>query len=94
MSELKMPRRTLLLSEEERTQLCQIAQRDCRAYMREKASALLSIAQGNSPHWVATCGLSPLRKRRHSETVYIWLNDYLEHRQLRPQPPRRGPFSP
>jgi hypothetical protein len=94
MSELKMPRRQLDLTDEERAELVRIADQDPRPYMREKALALLRIYLGFSPHWVATSGLSPLKKPRHPETVYTWLNDFLEHRQLRPQPPRRTPFSP
>jgi hypothetical protein len=93
MSERKMPRRTLTLTQEEHQQLARIADTDPRAYMREKARALLAIARGCSPHWVATSGLSPLRKPRHPETVYTWLNAYLLHRKLLPQPARRG-FSP
>ena len=94
MSERKMPRRQLVLSEPEQSELQRIAKKDPRAYMREKARALLAIARGCSPHWVATSGWSPLTKPRHPETVYIWLNDFLEHRRLRAQPSRRGPFSP
>src|SRR5688572_22929293 len=93
MSARKMPRRTLELTEEERQHLVRIADTDPRAYMREKATALLAIARGRSPHWVATSGLSPLRKAHHPETVYTWLNAYLLHRQLLPQPARRA-FSP
>jgi hypothetical protein len=93
MPTLKMPRRTLALTEEERQELIGIAQRDPRAYMREKAHALLAIARGYSPHFVATSGLSPLRKSRHPETLYIWLDAYLTNRKLLPQPARRA-FSP
>ena len=93
MSTLKMPRRTLTLTQEERQELVGIADRDPRAYMREKAKALLAIARGYSPHFVATSGLSPLRKSRHPETLYIWLDAYLTHRKLLPQPARRA-FSP
>jgi len=93
MSPLKMPRRTLKLTHEERQELVRIANQDPRAYMREKAKALLAIARGYSPHYVATSGLSPLRKSRHPETIYIWLDAYLIHRKLLPQPARRA-FSP
>ena len=93
MATRKMPRRTLELTDAEHQELVQIANQDPRAYMREKAKALLAIARGSSPHWVATSGLSPLRKARHPETIYIWLDAYLIHRKLLPQPARRA-FSP
>jgi hypothetical protein len=93
MSTLKMPRRTLDLTDAEHQELVQIADQDPRAYMREKAKALLAIARGYSPHWVATSGVSKLRKRHHPETLYIWLDAYLIHRKLLPQPARRA-FSP
>lgn len=46
-----------------------------KAYMRERAAALLKIAQGYSVNWVAQYGLL---KERRWETVASWLNKYLE----------------
>lgn len=44
-----------------------------KPYMREKASALLQIADGQSPHAVALHGLL---KPRDPDAVYRWLNRY------------------
>ena len=44
-----------------------------KPYMREKASALLQIADGKSPHAVALHGLL---KPRDPDAVYRWLNRY------------------
>jgi hypothetical protein len=57
MSALKMPRRTLVLTQAEGAQLVRISTHDPRASMRERALALLAIARGLSPHRVATTGL-------------------------------------
>lgn len=45
-----------------------------KAYMRERAAALLKIAQGYSVNWVAQYGLL---KNRRWETVAGWLNAYI-----------------
>lgn len=44
-----------------------------KPYMREKASALLKIASGQSPRSVA---LNGLLNRRQPDTVYGWMNRY------------------
>lgn len=44
-----------------------------KAYLRERAAAMLKIADGMSPHAVAQHGLL---KRRKPDTVYEWLNRY------------------
>ncbi len=44
-----------------------------KAYLRERAAALLKIDEGMSAHAVAQSGL--LRRRR-PDTVYEWLNRY------------------
>ena len=44
-----------------------------KPYMREKASALLKIAAGQSPHQVALTGL---HKERDPDTIYSWLRRY------------------
>ena len=65
------------------------------AYLRERATALLKIHEGFSPHEVARRGLL---KRRDPDTVYTWLRRYREHgiRGLSNKPGRgRKPaFSP
>lgn len=66
-------RQVLVLSAEDRDELEQM--RDCgpKAYMRERAAALLKIAAGSSPHAVAKNGLL---KERDPDTVYSWLERY------------------
>jgi hypothetical protein len=66
-------RRTLQLSPEQRAELESIRNRDPRAYIREKAAALLKIADGMTPHAVARHGLL---RCRDPDTVYGWLDDY------------------
>jgi hypothetical protein len=89
-----MPRRRYLtLSESQQVELEKVMGRDPRPYMRERASALLQIANGRSAHWVSQHGLL---RRRKAETVIGWLNAYeqggvpaLVHR-----PRRKRGFSP
>ena len=66
-------RRTLVLSLEQRAELEAIRNRDPRPYMREKAAALLKIADGMTPHAVACHGLL---RCRDPDTVYGWLDHY------------------
>ena len=66
-------RRYLTLSERQRSELEGIVRRDSRPYMRERASALLQIADGRSAHWVSQQGL---QRRRDPDTVYRWLDAY------------------
>ena len=91
MPALKLPRRTLELTDQQRAELEHIRDHDARAYLREKAAALLKIADGHSPHWVAAQGLL---KPRHKETVYGWLNHYQKTKQLPVRKACRGTFSP
>jgi hypothetical protein len=86
-----MYRRTLELQPTERTDLERLRNRDPRPYMRERAAALLKIADGLSVPWVARHGLL---KAHHPDTVYRWLNTYQSQRQILPQPVRRRRFSP
>lgn len=68
-----MHRRTLDLTLEQRAELVAIRDRDRRAYLRERAAALLQIADGASAHQVARHGLF---RPRDPDTVYDWLNRY------------------
>jgi hypothetical protein len=87
-----MPKRlTLHLSDAQRAYLIGLRDRDPRPYLRERAAALLKIADGMSPHAVALQGLL---KRRDPDTVYTWLRDYMREGILRPRPACRGRFSP
>lgn len=91
MPHYSLPRRTLELTAEERASLEQIRDRDQRAYLRERAAALLKIADGQAPYRVALQGLL---KPRHPETVYGWLNHYLATRSVKVRPACRRSFSP
>lgn len=42
---------------------------------RERATALLKLAEGHSPHWVARHGLL---RRRDPDSIYQWLHFYAE----------------
>lgn len=85
--------RTLSLSSEERQELERVRDRDSRPYMRERAAALLKIADGQSVYAVAKSGL--LKPRKY-DTVLSWLNNYLGYRTLIPRPAcnKRRAFSP
>jgi transposase len=67
--------RTLTLTEAQRQELKDYRDHDLHSYMRERSAALLKIAEGKSPHWVARNGLL---KPRDPDTVYAWLNVYEE----------------
>jgi winged helix-turn helix protein len=67
------PRRRLTLEEDERRNLQAHRDRDPRPYVRERCAAMLKIAEGQSPHWVARQGLL---KERDPDTVYRWLTAY------------------
>jgi hypothetical protein len=68
-----MHRRTLVLTETQQAELRVLRDHDHRAYLRERAAALLKIAAGESPHAVARVGLL---KPRDPDTVYGWLSAY------------------
>lgn len=86
-----MNKRSLKLSVPERQELERMRDHDPRAYLRERAAALLKIADGMAPSLVARQGLL---KVRHQETVFVWLNEYEATRQVRPRPATRRTFSP
>ena len=88
-------RLTLELSDEKRRELEAVRDKDARPYMRERAAALLKIADGASGRWVAASGL--LRTRRR-ETVGDWLSRYLAKGirglEILPGRGRKPAFSP
>ena len=61
-----MQRRTLTLDAEARAQLASIRDHDSAPYRRERAAALVKIADGMAPHAVALHGLL---KPRDPDTV-------------------------
>ena len=65
--------RTLALSWEQRQELEAHRDHDSRPYVRERCAALLKVAEGKAPYWVARHGLL---KRRQPDTVYGWLARY------------------
>ena len=66
---------TICLTEEQQEQLEQIRDTDKRPYMRERAAAMLKIAEGTTPRQVA---LNGLHKPRQPDTIYGWVNRYLD----------------
>ena len=66
---------TLDLSSEERQRLEEARDHHDKPYMRERAAALLKIADGWSGREVALCGLL---KQRKPDTVYDWFHRYRE----------------
>jgi len=68
-------RRYLSLTAEEREELLIVRDHHPKAYMREKAAALIKINEGMSPHAVALHGLL---RRRAPDTIYKWMDRYAE----------------
>lgn len=69
-----MPRILQLeLSKAQRAELEWVRDRHEQAHMREKAAALLKIAEGQVASQVAQTGLL---KKREADTVYRWLSRY------------------
>ncbi len=66
--------RCLDLTDAERQELLTLRDHAPKPYLRERAAALLKIADGMAPARVAREGL--LRPRQ-PDTVYAWLNRYL-----------------
>jgi len=66
-------RRTLTLTADQRQQLVHYRDHHPKPYVRERAAALLQIADGTSPHAVARAGLL---RPRHPDTVYGWLDTF------------------
>lgn len=68
-----MPRRQLVLSETERQELVHLRDHARQPYVRERAAALLKIAEGMPAARVARQGLL---RPRDPDTVYTWLDRY------------------
>jgi transposase len=86
---------TLELSKEQRRELEAMRDRHAQPYMRERAAAVLKIADGASGRSVASGGL--LRRRRR-ETVGRWVSRYRERGvdglKILPGRGRKPAFSP
>ena len=85
----------LILTDEEREQLEAVRDRDPKPHAREKAAALLKIADGHSGNWVARHGLL---RPHHPDTLYRWLRRYradgVAGLKVRPGRGRKPAFSP
>ncbi|PSQ80567.1 MAG: hypothetical protein BRD40_04310 [Bacteroidetes bacterium QS_1_65_9] len=66
---------TLDLSEKQHQTLTRLRDHHDKPYVRERAAALLKIADGRSGRWVA---LNGLHQRRDPDTVYGWFHRYQE----------------
>ena len=91
-----MPKlRTIKLSSKEKRELKDVRKKHPKAYMRERAAAILKISKGKSAHYVAIQGLL---KRRDPDTVYTWLDRYesdgLAGLQIKAGRGRKPAFSP
>jgi len=89
-----MPR-TCALTESERRALERLRATSPRPYLRERAAAILQIAQGVAPYHVARHGLL---QPRDPDTVYAWIDRYLAEGiaglTIRPGRGRKPAFSP
>jgi hypothetical protein len=68
-----MRHRQRTVTREQREDLERQLRRAPKAYVRERASAILQVADGTPAAWVATRGLLV---RRDPETVYGWLDRF------------------
>jgi hypothetical protein len=66
-------RRRIVISDEQRTQLLQLRDKASKPYLRERAAAILKIADGTPLLLVASQGL--LRKRDYN-TLSAWLDRF------------------
>lgn len=89
------PRRTLELDDDQKLTLEEMRDKHPKAYLRQRAAAMLKIAAGESPHHVAQYGL---HKPIEADQVYTWLDRYLAHGicglYIRPGRGRKAAFSP
>ena len=91
-----MPKRRYIhLSAEQRDELERMVRTGDKAYLRERAAAILKIADGRAAHWVAQNGLLVARA---PDRVYEWLNRYeaegVKGLAIRPGRGRKPAFSP
>lgn len=91
-----MPKRRYLeLTTEQIGELEDIRDRHDKAYLRERASALLKIGSGASPHQVALHGLL---KPRDPDTIYDWMDRFdaegIAGLGIKPGRGRKPAFSP
>jgi hypothetical protein len=87
--------RRIVLTPTQRRELVHLRDTAPKAYLRERAAAILKVADGRSAAAVARTGL--LRPRK-PDTVYLWLDRFqqegLAGLSLRPGRGRKPAFSP
>jgi transposase len=87
--------RTVSLSATQRQELLRLRDTAPKAYLRERAAALLKVADGMAAAAVARSGLL---RRRQPDTVYLWLDrfqaDGIPGLFIRPGRGRKPAFSP
>ena len=83
------------LSEEEKAELEEIRGTAAQAYMRERATAILKVAEGQASYAVAQKGLL---KTRQYQTVLTWVKRYqaegVDGLKIRPGRGRKPAFFP
>ncbi len=88
-------RLTLTLTSEQRRELEHTRDHHKKAYMRERASAMLKIVNGQSARQVAR---QSLLKERDPDTIYAWFHAYeaegLKGLQIKGGRGRKPAFSP
>jgi transposase len=89
---------TITLSREQETDLEKLRDRHPKAYVRERAAAILKIAAGTSGRQVALTGLLKARK---PDSIYAWVKRYqaegskgLENKPGRGRKPAFSPSVP
>jgi transposase len=87
--------RTILLTEAQWEQLEYIVKHDPKPYKRERAAALLKIAEGAIPAQIARTGLL---QPRTLDTIYRWMEAFeqegLKSLDIKPGRGRKPAFSP
>lgn len=68
-----MSQRSIALTPAQRATLLDLSEKASKAYLRERAAAILQVADGTPAAAVARSGLVRSRK---PDTVYAWLNRF------------------
>ena len=66
-------RRMIELTHEQHQELLWHRDHDPRPYVRERCAAVLKVAEGRTPYWIAQQGLL---KQWDPDTLYAWLDYY------------------
>ena len=68
--------RKIVLTSEQREQLTHVLKSDSKAYKRERAAAILKVADGQIAAHVAHSGLLQVRD---PDTIYSWLDRFQQY---------------